>query len=196
MEEWARSKNMHPIDEEGNVDIVGAVNGLVTLVRGKSSDEEVDALLQAWKVIGNMRAADGHMNDARDLWAGGKRDEAAEEMDKAIELRPDDWSYRLDRARLALESGDTDGFNDQMAEAHRGRGVTGADEVDFLNGAIDDLEDTEDSSFKDGYESGDQCRALYDGLSDLYNRRANANNSDSDRAMAQGYANQATYCKP
>lgn len=194
IEEWARSKNMHPIDEEGGVDVVGLGNLVTAALTGRSGDDTVDAILGALGVIENLKQAEEHMTSGTGYLDSGQPSQAAEELDKAIELRPDDWTYRSSRSVAALEQGDLDGFNDQLEEADRARAVTGASESDFLDGAIDDLEDAEDRIGSRGYANGDQCRALYNGLADLYRRRATVNASGEDATMADGYTNQAQLC--
>ena len=116
------------------------------------------------------------------------------EVDKAIELRPGDWSYRSSRAALALQQGDLDAFEDHSTAGDSLAGDFGRDGP-HLDHAIDEFENAEDA-LKGSPASGDQCRALYDHLADLYGRRADLTGSDTDRAMAQGYRNQSSLCKP
>lgn len=158
---------------------------------GSSGDPTVDAVLDAKSVLGRIEKADKLLEEGRT-----KRDPA--KMDEAIELRPDDITYRAARAALALEQGDMRAYhahNDVAAQLAAGDKVNGAW---ALSRNIDEYENAEDriGNSPNGFTSNAQCSELYLGLSELYRQRANLTGSESDAAMARGYENQAGYCAP
>jgi len=97
-QEWLRSKNMSPTDQEGKVDFMGSLRFAQAAV-GRSDDEEANAVLGIYTSVSGVIAADKAMDEAR---ANGD----AAKMDEVIASRPDDWTYRSSRATLALAKGD------------------------------------------------------------------------------------------
>lgn len=158
---------------------------------GSSGDPTVDAVLDARSVLGSIEKADKLMDEGRN-----KRDPA--KMDEAIELRPNDISYRAARAALALEQGDMKTYqahNEAAAQIVAGGEVNGEW---ALTRNIEEYENVEDriGSSVSGFSSNAQCRELYLGLSELYSQRGELTGNANDTSMAQGYRNQAEYCAP
>ena len=105
-QDWLRSRNMSPTDENGDVDYMGSVRFAQAAV-GRSDDDEANAVFGIYTSISGVIAADKAMDEAR---ANGD----AAKMDEVIADRPHDWSYRSSRAVLALAQGDTDTYQQQM----------------------------------------------------------------------------------
>ncbi len=97
-QEWLRSKNMSPTDENGDVDWRGSLRFAQAAV-GRSDDEEANAVLGIYTSLSGVVAADKAMDEARTNGDAAK-------MDQVIASRPHDWTYRSSRAVLALAQGD------------------------------------------------------------------------------------------
>jgi hypothetical protein len=175
VEDWVRSKKMHPINEDGGLSLEGVWNLGTRLVTGSTGDAETDAILDAYQVIDNMHRADKLMDEGRDA-----RD--ASKMDQAIAMRPGDWTYRVSRAGLALEQGDVGQYNAQFDAARAGSQDKAP--LWFVNESIGELEQVEDKVAMSGFSSSEQCRALYGSLAELYVQRADLTNSLKDREQA------------
>lgn len=74
---------------------------------GRTGDRDVDGILSAAQAVEDMRLADIRQEQAREYVRLGEPDKAAERLDAAIKLRPEDARYRRDRALLAIQQGDT-----------------------------------------------------------------------------------------
>jgi hypothetical protein len=175
IEDWVRSKKMHPINEDGGISFEGIWNLGTRVVTGSVGDEETDAVLDAYEVIDNIHKADKMMDEGRE-----ERD--ASKMDQAIKMRPGDWTYRYSRAGLALEQGDLAQYNAQVAAA--AEASQGKDPLWVANQHIGELEKVEDRLALGGFTSADQCRQLYGALYQQYNQRADLTNSSADRDQA------------
>lgn len=105
-QEWLRSKNMSPTDQDGSLDLVGSLR-FAQAALGRSSDEEANSVLGIYGAVSGVVAADKAMDEAR---ASGD----AAKMDAVIEDRPHDWSYRSSRAVLALAQGDMATYEQQV----------------------------------------------------------------------------------
>ena len=184
IEEWVRSKNMHPVDEEGNVDVGGLINLGSRVLIGSTGDDETDAVINAYEVIDTLHKAD-------ELMAEGSRNRDASKMDEAIELRPGDWTYRVARAGLALEQGDVGQAVKQIEAAQIGG--QGAPPLDFLDQSIAEFEKVE-NRIGGKFKSDEQCFELYGGLASLYRERSTHTNSPEDRARADGALTQRDMC--
>ena len=86
---------------------------------GRAADPTASGLLRAADAIDEIRLADERQDQARELYDEGDYELAGELLDQAIGLRPDDISYRTDRALVALADGDTDGAFVQWEEQDR-----------------------------------------------------------------------------
>jgi hypothetical protein len=70
----------------------------------ESGNDYVDAAVDGYEVIDKLQQADT-------LMARGRANSDTRAMDKALELRPHDWSYELSRANLALQKNDIDTYD-------------------------------------------------------------------------------------
>jgi hypothetical protein len=120
----------------------------------------VDAAVDAADVVIKFQQAE-------DLMAKGRKNSDPKSMDSAIKLRPNDWTYELSRANLALQQGDMKtywGNWNQVQIDSQGtpwRKVEKQSYSELL--AVHKRLDTGPGSVS-GYASNEQCRALYDAL--------------------------------
>ena len=188
VEEWARSKNMSPTNEDGSLDPIGlgnAIIGVVTNAVGASTgDDEIDAILNAKKVIDKFTAAEKLIEE-------GAKERNPAKMDEAIKLRPQDWTYRTKRAALAIEQGDLKTAVSQMDAADaipKGKRA----QRHYVNSAIADLEALK----TDGpWKSTDQCWLFYTSLAAKYEALAGLTGKLSDTTQAETYRGMADRCR-
>lgn len=120
----------------------------------------VDAAVDAADVVMKFQQAE-------DLMAKGRKNSDPKAMDQALKLRPNDWTYELSRANLALQLGDMDtywGYWNRVQIDSQGtqwRKVERQSYSELL--AVHKRLDTGPGSVS-GYASYEQCRALYDAL--------------------------------
>lgn len=99
--------------------------------------------------------------------AKGRRNSDPTSMDDALKLRPNDWTYQLSRADLALQLGDMDsywGYRDQVQVDSQGSPWSKVERQSYRELlAVHKRLDTGPGSVS-GYASYAQCRALYDAL--------------------------------
>jgi tetratricopeptide (TPR) repeat protein len=101
---------------------------------GRATDRTASGLLRAAVAIDEMRLADDRQDQAMELYGAGEYELAGDVLDEAIKLRPDDISYRTDRALVALADGDTDGAFVQWEEQDRIAELNGWDKTeDYWN---------------------------------------------------------------
>ncbi len=155
---------------------------------GGSGDDWVDGVFDIKEVMDELNKADKLMDE-------GLRDNDPKKMDEAINLRPNDWSYRTRRGAYALGNGDVDTFNEHFNHANGLFDNDDTGQLSYLNDAIDQFEDLEDrtSYGPDGLDT--DCSTMYTTLSQLYADRAEITESDDDRGRARGYENQAGHCQ-
>jgi hypothetical protein len=173
IEEWARSKEMHPINEDGSISLQGLFNAGSRFVTGRTGDDEADAVLDAYEVIKNLNEADKLMDKGRQ-----QRDAAA--MDQAIQRRPEDWTYRVSRAALALEQWDWEGYIQHATAANQTVGERGIDMVWFTNQNIRDLEQVQRNLAASGWPNKEQCAQVNGELATYYMQRASLTGSTDD----------------
>jgi hypothetical protein len=72
---------------------------------GSTGDEEGDAAIDAGRVLNNIRQAEDEADQGWEALNGGKniQEGVLPHFNKAIDLRPDDWSYRNGRGIAHLE---------------------------------------------------------------------------------------------
>jgi hypothetical protein len=141
-------------------DLPGRV--LAGLAKGDTSAaEEAKAALDAYGVIDNYFQADKLMDE-------GRRDEDPAKMDQAIAKRPDDWSYRISRAALALQNYDLDTYADQTTVADDLVEKQGISPVLCAQYLARDLEYAESRLRITGFKSRAHCEALYASLAKQY----------------------------
>lgn len=93
---WLEAKDMNPVNPDGSVDAEGVRNLGERAISGSTGDDESDAALKGVEVIQKINQADALSKQA---WVD--RDERY--LDQAIALRPDDWTYWLDRGALVMD---------------------------------------------------------------------------------------------
>ena len=133
-------------------------------VFGTTGDVSMDAILQAKDMLDKIGAADAMMTQA---W----EQDDPQLMEEAIALRPYDWKYRVDAARMNLAQNDL-----EAAERH----LTAAENVlppddyevqlDHSISVIEQFEGIKGAGDADGYTSVEQCQMVHDQLVRNYNR--------------------------
>jgi len=187
IEEWARSKNMHPVNEDGSLSLQGLWNAGSRIVTGRSGDEEADAVLDAYEVVSNMHEADKLMDKGRQ-----ERDPAA--MDQAIQRRPGDWTYRVSRAALALEQGDWTTYSQQTGAAAQIVGERNIDPLWYTNQNIQDLEPVQATLAASGWPDKEQCIQLNQALATHYLQRYALTGAAADLAQVEAAKSLVAAC--
>ena len=187
IEEWARSKNMHPVNEDGSLSLQGLWNAGSRIVTGSTGDDEADAVLDAYEVIRNLNEADKLMDKGRQ-----ERDPAV--MDQAIQRRPGDWTYRVSRAALALEQGDWTAYTEQTGAAAQIVGERGIDPLWYTNQNIQDLEPVQAKLAASGWPNKEQCIQVNQALATHYRQRHALTASADARAQAEAAESLAAAC--
>ncbi|MBI4318813.1 MAG: hypothetical protein HY675_10005 [Chloroflexi bacterium] len=184
IEEWARYKKIHPTNADGGVNLEGVANIATREMGFSTGDEEADAAIDAGKVIHNLQEADKLMDEGRQ-----NRDPA--KMDEALKKRPDDWSYNLSRANLALEQGEMNTFyqhRDRSNDPH----ASPRERSSRAQQNISELEDLRRRLGGD-FSSGEQCQNLFFELGNAYGYRAHAG-GQRDVDIQQGYYREGERC--
>jgi len=187
IEEWARSKDMHPVNKDGSLSLQGLWNAGSRLVTGRTGDDEADAVLDAYEVISNLHEADKLMDKGRQ-----ERDSAA--MDQAVQRRPGDWTYRVSRAALALEQGDWATYEQQTASAAQIAGERDIDPLWYTNQSIRDLEPVQSNLAASGWPDKAQCIKLNQDLAAHYRQRHALTGSAADLAQAEAAESLVAAC--
>ncbi len=147
-EEWMRSRDMHPQNEDGSVNWTASINLTRRALTGRSGNAEVDAVLDGYEVLSNLHQADQLMEQ-------GRAEDNPDLMDEAITRRPGDWTYRTSRAALALAAGDTATHEAQQAEAEDIVRQNNIDPVWYHQQSIRDYDRPADQM-----TSNPQCKAV------------------------------------
>ncbi|MBN1640748.1 MAG: hypothetical protein JXA09_05900 [Anaerolineae bacterium] len=187
VEDWARSRNMHPIKEDGGISLEGLWNAGTRYVTGSTGDAEADAVLDAYEVISNLHEADVLMDK-------GRQERDAGPMDQAIGRRPGDWTYRVSRAALALEQGDLDAYRAQTDAAYSIVDQRGIDPVWYASQNIQDLQAVQDTLAAQGWPNREQCVQLNVALATYYKQRADLTGSEADSVASLAAAMTADAC--
>lgn len=127
---------------------------------GRTGQSDVDAVLGTSDLIGTVEAADKLVQE-------GMANGDPAKIDQAIAARPDDWTYRVKRAALAIEKGDESTFTAQLTQANTVRAKNGASEGWFARNTISELTAAK-ARIKGQWVSPSQCATLHRGLSNQY----------------------------
>ncbi len=129
----------------------------------------VDDLVDSKKEADKLWAADK-------LWDLAVATDSINVIDQALALRPNDWRYRITRARMLLQAGDTHGFNLELADAEPFKSDDPAvanvtdQEAAIRNQRITELTGLE-QSLSTRFKSRSQCTELYGQLRNDLRRR-------------------------
>ena len=187
VEDWARSKDVHPVKEDGSLSWSGLWNAGSRIVTGSSGDPEADAVLDAYEMIKNLNEADKLMDKGRE-----ERDPVA--MDQAIKKRPGDWTYRVSRSALALEQGDLATYEAEEEAAYSIVDQRKTDPVWYASQNIKDLQVVHDKLAAQGWPNAEQCATVNAALAVHYQRRAQLTGSEADATAGQIAVNLAASC--
>ena len=153
---------------------------------GRTGDEGADGILDAMETVNDIQKADDIYAQSKPLVANHGTDDqrAADLLDQAIALRPDDMRYRRDRVRIALIQDDATIARQQWEEQDRIAASTGADNqlwywegcfLDAAQAAIDMVSVLGDNPL--GYTAAQDRRAVvvYTRMADAAERTAGLN---------------------
>ena len=164
--------------------------GAVALARraasGSTSDEDADAVMGAIKQFNSINEGDKLMAEGQQLRAQGKLTEAADAMDDAIAERPQDWTYRVSRASLAFQNGDTKIADRELNLADKTvqSGGSEKEEVRYHTQIIDELETSE---FDVARMAQDTKVVYFRQLKYAYQNRGFLTENEADRATGLHY---------
>ncbi len=159
-------------------------------VTGSTGNPEADAALGAAKVLEDIDKADGHMDKAED-------DEDIHEAEKAVKLRPKDWTYRLRTATLMLKVNHVD-YEAQFDEAENivDQSKNMKQVKQFADEAINQLETVRSGFEYESFKTALQCKALHQRLARYYRLRWDKfGGSQSDFQQYERYKADAERCQ-
>lgn len=134
-------------------------------IMGTTGDETLDALLQAKALLDNIDAADALMKQAREQ-------DDPDLMEEAIALRPDDWHYRLDAAKMNLAQNDLEAAERHLTAAENALPPDDYEvQLEHSIEVIEQFEGIKGAGDADGYTSVEQCQMVHDQLVRNYNRQ-------------------------
>jgi len=131
---------------------------------GTSGDPGVDAVMQARDTINQIGEADALMEEA---WEQG--DPLV--MEQAIEIRPRDWTYRVDAASLYLAQNEIGAAEEHLRAADKVVPDDPAAKDRHAFQVIQNFEDIKASGDTEGYTSLEQCNKVHDELIHYYDQR-------------------------
>lgn len=198
-EEWAEVHDLNPVKEEGGIDPEGVAKVARRVVTQSTGDPEVDAALKSDNVILKISKAD-------ELVDQGWKENNPRFFDQAIQLRPEEWKYRLDRAAWNLDYYATPNMSKVDKDFQVAESLLGPDKDErlrYANHGIELMEKVKTVMAKP-YRKGEQaplfnrphdCRTTFTQLAQFYNMRADLTGSDGDREMAAQYQRDLGQCK-
>lgn len=153
----------------------------------RTGDKDVDGILAALEPIEEIQAADELLADAVTARLGGDLERAADRLDEAIGLRPDDMRYRRSRALVALQDDDAVTAAEQWREQDRIAALNGRDlSSEYWIGCEEDLYADQKALEKQPQspERDAKLVAIYTRFSDIYNSWSVAKQELTDNERA------------
>ena len=134
-------------------------------VTGSTGNPEADAALSAAKVLEDIDKADTHMDKAE--WG-----EDVKEAEKAVKLRPKDWTYRLRTATLMLKVNHVE-YDAQFKEAESivEQSKNTEQIKQFTDEAIKQLETVRSGFEYEPFKTSLQCKSIHARLARYYRVR-------------------------
>ena len=185
--DWLRSKGLSPVASDGSIDSRALWRLGKRLVTGASGESEADAAADSLVVVSSIREGNKLMEE-------GRRERAPELMDRAIRLRPNDWTYRVSRGALALEKGDMEAWKTQMKAADNMVMTAHVDPLRYSVLLIDELEGVRGRLGEVISGNRDQCVDLFYYLAVYYDGRAKMTGSVDDEMMFHRYLGAMMAC--
>ncbi len=115
-QEWAKAKNISPTNDDGSINVGGVINAAIDVgtraVGVSTGDPEVDAALDAKKVIEKIKKADDKANE-------GVVKGDVNLVEEAIALRPYDLGYINRRGAVYLEHDNTEAAVREFRDAEK-----------------------------------------------------------------------------
>ena len=134
---------------------------------------------------------------ADELMAEGRSQRDPDDMDEAISLRPQDWTYRVSRGALALERGDTKGMDEHLVVAQALASTNDKSKSNFAKQAIAELEGVK-STLRERHGKlsavPTQCEALCRRLAQFYEMRSRQTGNADDLQLAKQYQADREQC--
>ena len=116
-EEWATAKNINPQNDDGSINIMGAMNAGLSAAGLPGGDDDAKAVISAKGVVDSIQAADKAAEDAQKALRAGIPQQAVTLLDTAVEDRPSDWWLLNQRGVANLEAGNGDLGNRDLQNA-------------------------------------------------------------------------------
>ncbi|MFC2069281.1 hypothetical protein ACFLTP_09810 [Chloroflexota bacterium] len=184
LKEWAAEKKIDPSTPEGIWNI-----GIRTL-GGSTGDEDADAAIDAGLVVKNLVEADK-------LAEEGYKEGDVKKIDKAITMRPKDWTYKASKANLLLKQGDFDGWGDEMANADEivKKENNSNTKVALYTKNIKQIEEVREELDWKGYTGIRQQYVVHNELFLNYSYRSHITGSAADKAKVESYGKIASELK-
>jgi hypothetical protein len=185
VQEWIYTKfGIDTTDTSWGGKILAGVKLAALFNEDSTGDPDADAALGTVKMIRNFAQAESEMEL-------GRRTDNATAMDKAISLRPGDYSYRASRTTLALKQNDLEKGRDQWKKgedlAYYDKNPTSP--VRFYSQSINELEGWKNTGKLDK-ASDDQQAFVYGTLISNYAGRYRITKDPKDKQMALYYNEQ------
>jgi len=188
-QEWVDAKGLNPLSEDGSVDGTAAAQVVKRALTGSTGDAEADAGLNSDQTLKRIKEADEFAELARE-----SSDPAY--LDQAIQLRPDDWTYRLQRGALELQVNQWPKYDVVEQDFQRAQALLGpgkAERIQYAEQGIKEMEkvkswrsqklsvEPQASLFADAR----LCRNVFTQLYHYYSVLASATGNEEHRLMAQ-----------
>lgn len=133
-------------------------------ILGTTGDAALDGILQAKGTLDTIGQADAMMDEA---WEQGD----PELMEKAIAIRPYDWTYRVDAASMNLAQNDLVAAERHLTDAENILPDDPDAHIQHSQQVIEQFEEIKAAGDADGYTSVAQCQMVHNQLVRNYNRQ-------------------------
>lgn len=178
LESWADSHDVNPTTPGG------AANLVKRTASGSTGDQDADAAIGIFKQFDSIREGDKLIEEGRQLRDSGDLKQAQYKMDEAILVRPNDSSYRVERAAIAFQSDDGKVAYEQVWAGWDIARKNTYENQHYSTQLIDTLES---SKFDTSKMSLDTRVAYYEHLERAYRVRHDVTQNNDDWAVAEQY---------
>ncbi len=172
-----------------------ATNVQISSLAGRPKDEAARGIMAGAFFVDKIAQADLRQEAGMKAYQEGDDTIAAEELDAAIAIRPEDTAYRRDRALIAVSQQDVDTAKanwkkqDEIAEANQW-----TDDAWYWANALAEADNALSVAYAEGPtdESADlMLAAAYDRASEVYGGAADFAKAAGDTEMAQEWEDEA-----
>ncbi len=155
---------------------------------GTTGNAEVNAVLDARRVLEPLAEAERWMDDGRRLHDLGA-------MLRAVKRRPNDWGYRIWVGAEYLAQGNVAEAGVHLQAADRLKGTERAELRRYVEFGISELTAVE-ARLGGRYANSAQCRLLHEQLAALYRLRYSLTQQAADEALAAQHDAAVAACTP